>query len=211
MNVKICGLTRAEDALLAQQLGAWALGFIFYPKSKRYITPDAARNVLPHLPPEARTVGVFVNDITGAITAGEQLKLKGLQLHGDETPEECRAVRGGFGGMLIKAFRPEKPADLAPIARYKGIVDYILIDAPAASGQYGGTGHAGDWGLAVAAREYGIPVILAGGLGPDNIAAAMAAVSPAAADLASGVEAAPGIKDHDKLRALFGALKGMAA
>jgi phosphoribosylanthranilate isomerase len=209
MRVKICGLTRLEDAQMAQDLGAWALGFIFYPRSKRYITPANAKPLITALPAAAQTIGVFVNQTLEAVATGNELALKGLQLHGDETPEECRRARDNFGGLLIKALRPESEDDLQIIADYKDITDYILLDA-AVAGQYGGTGQTGDWSLVDKAKAYGIPVILAGGIGPDNIQSAMAA-KPFACDLAGGVEASPGVKDPEKLKALFGALKGMAA
>lgn len=210
MRVKICGLTRAEDAQLADQLGAWALGFIFYPKSKRYITADAAAKVIGALPSSAQPIGVFVNQTQEALGVAKSSGLKGLQLHGNETPEECKEARAAFKGLLIKALRPEKEEDLLVIPAYKGIVDYILLDS-AVGGQYGGTGHTGDWNVAKKAASYGIPVILAGGIGPHNIGAALAEVKPYAADLSSGVEQSPGIKDHSKLHALFGAIKGAAA
>lgn len=209
MRVKICGLTRLDDARMAQDLGAWALGFIFYPRSKRHITPETAKPLLAALPAAAQPIGVFVNQSVEAVTTAKELGLKGLQLHGDETPEECQRVRDNFSGILIKALRPEKESDLDAIAGYKGIADYILLDA-AVAGQYGGTGQTGDWALIDKAKAYGIPVILAGGIGPDNIRSAMAA-NPFACDLAGGVEASPGVKDPEKLKALFGALKGMAA
>lgn len=194
---------------MAQDLGAWALGFIFYPRSKRHITPAAAKPLIAALPAAAQPVGVFVNQSVEAVTTAKELGLKGLQLHGDETPEECKRVRDNFGGLLIKALRPEQESHLEAIAGYKGIADYILLDA-AVAGQYGGTGQTGDWTLVEKAKSYGIPVILAGGIGPENIQSAMAA-KPFACDLAGGVEASPGVKDPEKLKALFGALKGMAA
>lgn len=210
MRVKICGLTRLEDAQLAQSLGAWALGFIFYSKSKRYITAESAAAIIGMLHPAAQPIGVFVNQTEEALSVAKTAGLKGIQLHGDETPQECATVRANFQGILIKAIRPEKEADLASITGYRGIVDYILIDS-AAGGQYGGTGHTGDWDVAKKAASFGIPVILAGGLGPGNIGAAISAVAPYAADLSSGVEQSPGVKDHTKLHALFGAIKGAAA
>ncbi len=210
MRVKICGLTRLDDARLAQDLGAWALGFIFYPKSKRYIKPDDAKIIISGLQPTAQPVGVFVNDTQEALGVAARIGLKGLQLHGDETPEECKMARAGFSGMLIKALRPEKESDLAKISAYKGIADYILIDA-AAGGQYGGTGQTSDWGLAKRASGFGVPVILAGGLGPENIADAVKQVNPFATDLAGSVEQSPGIKAPEKLLALFTSLKGIAA
>ena len=198
-RVKICGLTRLQDAALAQDLGAWALGFIFYPKSKRFISADDAAIIIPQL--KTQCFGVFVNQTDEALTLAEKIPLKGLQLHGDETPEECRKARAGFSGTLIKALRPKTSDDLKAIAGFKGTVDYILLDAPA-EGHYGGSGQCGDWALVKDAKTYGIPVILAGGLTPENISAAAKAGADAL-DLSSGVEAAPGIKDPDKLKALF--------
>lgn len=206
MRVKICGLTRAEDAQAAHDLGAWALGFIFYPKSKRFITADAARRIIAALP-AARPVGVFVNQTDEAISIATQAGLKGIQLHGDETPDDLRRLRAAFTGIVIKALRPKTEADLQAIADYKGLADYILLDA-AIGNEYGGTGHTGDWSLAQKAAVFGIPVIVAGGLGPDNIAEAHAQTNPYALDLSSGVEASPGIKAPAKLQALFANIKG---
>ncbi|MBL8711685.1 MAG: phosphoribosylanthranilate isomerase [Alphaproteobacteria bacterium] len=206
MRVKICGLTRSEDAAAAQNLGAWALGFIFYPKSKRFISADAAKSIIATLP-ASRPIGVFVNQTGEAIGIAKDAGLKGIQLHGDETPDDLRRVRAAFSGTLIKALRPKSEADLQAIAGYKGLADYILLDA-AVGNEYGGTGHTGDWSLAQKATAFGIPVIVAGGLDPDNIAAAYAQTKPYALDLSSGVEASPGIKDHAKLQALFANIKG---
>jgi len=203
MRVKICGLTRAEDALLAEQLGAAMLGFIFYPGSKRFIAPDAAASITPQL--KAMTVGVFVNQTDDVLATAAKANLSAVQLHGDETPQMLEEIRKDFGGLIIRALRPKTPADLEVIVDYQGIADLILIDA-ASAGQYGGTGEVGDWQLAIAAKEYGLPVILAGGLNPGNIAAAAKTVQPYALDLSSGVEASPGIKDPEKLKALFSAL-----
>lgn len=206
MRVKICGLTRTEDAKAAQDLGAWALGFIFYPKSKRFITAEAAKSIIASLP-DAQTVGVFVNQTDEAIAVAQDAGLKGVQLHGDEVPEDLHRLRAAFSGKIIKALRPKSEADLHAIEHYKGLADYILLDA-AVGQEYGGTGHKGDWSLAQEAARYRIPVIVAGGLGPDNISAAYAQTNPYALDLSSGVEASPGIKDHDKLKALFANIRG---
>ncbi len=207
MRVKICGLTRVEDAKAAQDLGAWALGFIFYPKSKRFIDAATVKNIIASLPATAQPIGVFVNQTGEAILIAQDAGLKGIQLHGDETPDDLRRVRAAFSGTIIKALRPKNEADLQVIADYKGLADYILLDA-AVGNEYGGTGHTGDWSLAQKARSFGIPVIVAGGLGPDNITAAYAQTTPHALDLSSGVEASPGIKDHAKLQALFATIKG---
>lgn len=207
MRVKICGLTRAEDAMAAQALGAWALGFIFYPKSKRYIAPAAAQAIIAQLKTPA--IGVFVNQTDEIPGVAAQAGLRGVQLHGDETPDDCAKVREEFDGMVIKAFRPATVSGVEAIAAYKGKIDYALLDS-AAGGQYGGTGHTFDWTLAVKAAGSGIPIILAGGLNAENIAAANQQARPFAADLSSGVESAPGIKDKAKLDALFRAVRSMA-
>lgn len=206
MRVKICGLTREEDAKRAEELGAWALGFIFYPKSRRYIEPDAAAKIISGLKTQA--VGVFVNQTGDAIDIARQAGLKGIQLHGDEGPLDCARIRTNFKGVVIKAFRPKDKDDIARIADYRGSIDYALLDS-GTGGQYGGTGHTFDWDLALQAMESGIPLILAGGLTAENIVAAHAQVKPYAADLSSGVESAPGIKDKAKLEALFSAIKGV--
>ncbi|HYD18590.1 MAG TPA: phosphoribosylanthranilate isomerase [Patescibacteria group bacterium] len=206
MRVKICGLTRAEDASLAHSLGAWALGLIFYPKSKRFIDADKAKEIVASLPRDALPIGVFVNQTEDALKTAETVGLKGLQLHGDETPNELRHARANFGGVLIKALRPKTDADLQAIAEYKGLVDYILLDA-ATGAEYGGTGHTGDWSLARRAAMLGVPVIVAGGLGPENILDAFENTHPFAFDLASGVEASPGVKDPEKLKLLFATIQ----
>jgi phosphoribosylanthranilate isomerase len=207
MRVKICGLTRAEDAAQAQALGAWALGFIFYPKSKRYLTPIQAQAIIASLQKPAQTIGVFVNQTDEALTIAKQINLSGMQLHGDETPGDCKKVKQDFSGLVIKALRPATEKDLAVIPAYKGTVDYILLDA-AVSGQWGGTGQVVDWGLAAKAAETGIPLILSGGLTAENILAANRKVRPFALDLSSGVEISPGIKDTGKLEQLFKVIHG---
>jgi phosphoribosylanthranilate isomerase len=206
MKIKICGLTRAEDALYAHQQGAFALGFIFYPPSKRFIPMDAAQPLLAALPAAAVPVGVFVNQPDDMAQAVQTLPLKGIQLHGDETPDDCRHLRGIFDGFIIKAFRLKKGADLDAIAAYEDVIDYILLDA-AVDGAYGGTGQLADWDLARRAADFKKPLILSGGITPDNIAEAARAVRPFAVDLAGGVESAPGIKSHDKIKQLFDAIK----
>lgn len=198
-RIKICGLTRTEDALLAQDAGAWALGFIFYPKSKRFITPAAAAKIAPT---DAQTTGVFVNQVPEIAAALDIFPLAAVQLHGDETPADARALRDIFSGKIIKAFRPKSDADLPQIAAWQGLADYVLIDA-AIAGHYGGTGQTADWALAARAKDCGIPLILSGGIDADNLLAAQDAVAPFAYDLAGGVEAAPGIKDAAKIKTLF--------
>jgi phosphoribosylanthranilate isomerase len=205
MRIKICGLTRREDAEQAQKLGAWALGFIFYPKSPRHIVPAKAADIIRHLTTPA--IGVFVNQMEDVLNIAKTAGLKGVQLHGDETPEECLSIKKSFSGFVIKAFRPETEKDVEAIGAYKSAVDYILIDA-AAGAQYGGTGKAADKALAIKAKSFGIPLVLAGGLTATNIIDAVQNVAPFAADLSSGIESSPGIKDAAKLDALFKIAKG---
>ena len=202
MRVKICGITNLQDALLATSLGANALGFIFYPKSPRAVTPDAARQIIAQLPPLVLTVGVFVNeDAPLVLEVAEMVRLDWLQLHGEEPPEYCRYLNRN----VLKAIRVRDRESLAQLQPYQGLVRAFLLDTYT-SGQHGGTGQSFDWTLAREAQAYG-PVVLAGGLRPDNVAAAIKAASPAAVDVASGVEAAPGKKDLQKLRDFFHAVQ----
>jgi len=205
MRIKICGLTRKEDAELAQKLGAWALGFVFYSRSKRYITPEKAADIIQHL--TTPSIGVFVNQTDDILNITKATGLKSVQLHGNETPEECISIKKSFSGFVIKAFRPKTENDIKAICAYKGTVDYILIDA-AVDSQYGGTGKIADWTLAAKAEKIGIPMILAGGITTDNIIESMQRLTPFAIDLSSGVESVPGIKDALKLNTLFKISKG---
>jgi phosphoribosylanthranilate isomerase len=198
VRVKICGITNLEDALLAAKLGADALGFIFYPPSPRSIAPDAARAIIAQLPPFVTTVGVFVDENAATLKElAAQVGLDWLQLQGKETPEYCR----GLGRRVIKAFRIRDENSLQELAAYQGVVQALLLDTYK-EGLVGGTGETFNWDLAREARKYG-PVILAGGLTAENVAQAIAAAQPQAVDVASRVEAAPGKKDPEKLRAFF--------
>jgi phosphoribosylanthranilate isomerase len=198
-RVKICGVTRREDALLAARLGADALGLNFWPGSKRYVHPEAARAIVRALPPLVVAVGVFVNPTRDEVLRAVEASGVGVaQLHGDEPPELCASLPC----PVIKAFRVSGPASLAALAAYD--VQGVLLDAPAPG--YGGSGMTFDWALAaeVAASR---PILLAGGLSPDNVAAAIRAVRPWGVDVASGVEASPGVKDPEKLRRFIDAAK----
>ncbi len=199
VRVKICGITRLEDALLAARLGADALGFNFWPRSKRYLPPEAAREITARLPPLVTSVGVFVDPTRDEVLrAIDAARLQVVQLHGDEPPELCAALPV----PVVKAIRVTDRHSLAALASYE--VAGFLLDS--ASPGYGGSGAAFDWGLAAeVARE--LPVILAGGLGPENVAEAVRAVCPWGVDVASGVEAAPGVKDPEKLRRFVTAAK----
>jgi phosphoribosylanthranilate isomerase len=203
VRIKICGITNLEDALLAAELGADALGFIFYSKSPRKVSPETARSIIGQLPPFVATVGVFVDE--GAAVVQElaaQVGLDWVQLHGQESPDYCR----NLWRRVIKAFRIKDEDSLRSLADYQGAAQALLLDTYK-PGQEGGTGEIFDWRLAREAKKYG-QVILAGGLTPDNVAQAIATAQPQAVDTASGTEAAPGKKDPAKLRAFFEAVSG---
>jgi phosphoribosylanthranilate isomerase len=201
--VKICGITRAEDARLAASLGATAIGFIFWPSSPRAISPLRARAIVDALPASVTTVGVFVNAGRDEIeAAADEANLQAVQLHGDETPDLARSL----SRRVIKAIPLTGDID-ERVNEWPGTM--LLLDAHDAA-RRGGTGRVVDWDRAAAiARAHDI--ILAGGLGPGNVADAVARVRPAGIDVSSGVESSPGIKDPGKLRALFDALAGVEA
>lgn len=201
VRIKICGITNLEDALLAADLGADALGFIFYPRSPRSVAPDAARAIIAQLPPLVTTVGVFVDEDAAAVKElAAKVGLDWVQLHGKEPPEYCRSL----DRRVLKAFRIRDESSLADLAAYRGAAQALLLDTYK-KGQVGGTGATFNWDLAREAKKYG-PIILAGGLTAENVAQALAAAQPDAVDLASGVEAVAGKKDPEKLRAFFKAV-----
>jgi phosphoribosylanthranilate isomerase len=201
VRIKICGITNIEDALLAAELGADALGFIFYPQSPRHVAPEIAREIIAQLPPFVAAVGVFVDEAAAEVQElAARVGLDWVQLHGQESPDYCRSL----GHKVIKGFRIQDEGSLLQLAGYRGAAQAMLLDTYK-KGQVGGTGEIFDWQLARKAKEYG-PIILAGGLNPDNVAAAIATAGPAAVDTASGTEAAPGKKDPAKLRAFFKAV-----
>ncbi len=192
-KIKICGITNIEDALCAVEAGADALGFVFYEKSPRNVTPEVVKQIVAMLPPFVTTVGLFVN------TASEKIKtimaftgLNTIQLHGDETPADCSLSPY----RVIKAVRVKNADSLVGISAYK--VSALLLDAWS-DDQYGGSGESFDWQLAKQFTAQ-VPLILAGGLNPDNIAQAITMVKPYAVDVSSGVEISPGYKDHQKIK-----------
>ena len=198
-RVKICGVTNWADAKLAVDLGADALGLNFYPLSPRAVSPAGAWQIIRRLPPMVAVVGVFVNWPAEVVhTLARALRLDAVQLHGDEPPEEARRLAEAF--RVIKAFRVGPRFRPATVARYKAASAFLLDGFH--RGQYGGTGSTADWRLARQAKRYG-PVILAGGIRPENVGRAIAEVRPFAVDVASGVEARPGKKDPGALRALM--------
>ena len=196
MKVKICGITNREDALLAVDLGADALGFIFVSSSPRYIQPTIASNIIKELPPFITTVGVFVDPSEEEISSViQQSGITSVQLHGNESPQFCTKMQI----TVIKAFRVDKNFQVSGLSKYE--VSSFLLDTYV-EGSLGGTGKTFDWKTAIEAKKIG-KIILAGGLHPENIVEAIQVVQPYAVDVNSGVEQAPGRKDREKLVRLF--------
>jgi phosphoribosylanthranilate isomerase len=192
-----------EDALTAADCGVQALGFIFYPPSPRYIQPLRAKAIMDQIPSRIIRVGVFVNQGYQEILATARIcRLHLIQLHGDETPDFCRRFPAS---RLIKAVAPRHEHDLPILKAYP--VRGLLIDARR-PGVFGGTGERADWILARKAGEIQ-PLILAGGLGEDNVAEAIRSVSPRALDLNSGLESCPGEKDPRKIRRVMDIIRGL--
>jgi phosphoribosylanthranilate isomerase len=201
IRVKICGITRLEDALHAVRSGADALGFVFHEASPRNISPEQAASIISALPPFVQAVGLFVNANCEFVNATADLcRLDLIQLHGDEPPEYC----GLITRRVIKAFRVKEITCIEPIGNYR--VSGILLDAFSPKA-YGGTGLTFNWEIALAAGKFG-PVILAGGLNPDNVRLAVEKVAPYGVDVSSGVETAPGRKDPEKVKEFIRLAKG---
>jgi phosphoribosylanthranilate isomerase len=201
-RIKICGITRLEDALLAVELGVSALGFNFWPRSRRHLSPQAARAIVRRLPPFIATVGVFVDPTRDEVLSAVDVSGVGtVQLHGDESPALCASLPL----PVVKAIRVADSTSLAALASYE--VQGFLLDAP--SPGYGGSGATFDWTLAAeVARE--LPIILAGGLTPENVVQAVRTVRPYGVDVASGVERGPGVKDPERMRRFIEGVKEAA-
>lgn len=197
-RVKICGITRAEDAELAASLGAAAVGFVMWPRSPRFVEPARARDIVRALPPFVTPVGVFVNQPAGHVKdVAAVVGLGAVQLHGNEDVGFCRAI----GRRVIKA---ASVAQAAALAAFWPPDVTLLLDALDPE-RRGGTGETVDW-AAAAVVAAGRRVILAGGLTPENVGEAIRTVRPFAVDVSSGVESAPGVKDERCLRAFFAAV-----
>lgn len=206
VRIKICGLTRAADALAAARLGAHALGFNFWPRSRRYLPPAEAGAIVRALPAGILAVGVFVNPTRAELLEAIAASGVGMvQLHGDEPPELC----AGLPVPVLKAIRVADARSLDALAAYAapGLAGFLLDSA---SPGFGGSGAAFDWALAAAAAATH-PIWLAGGLHPGNVAAAIRAVRPCAVDVASGVESAPGVKDLARVEAFVRGARGAEA
>ena len=210
-RIKICGLTREEDVKAVVCAGADALGFVFYPGSPRFVTPEKAAELSAHVPAFVSTVGLFVNaDCHDVENAARQAHLSLLQFHGDESPEACHEAALAAGLPFIRVFRVKPdttPDDLLQYERiyrnaspfFKGLLLDTWTDA------YGGAGRVFNWSLV--SKEIGPRVVLSGGLSAQNVAGAIARLRPFAVDVSSGVEAARGIKDAVKIHAFIQAVR----
>jgi phosphoribosylanthranilate isomerase len=200
MRIKVCGIRRLEDALLAGELGAWAVGFVFWPGSPRFIDPYRAKRISAALPPWVVPVGVFVDQPFDYITEVASLvRLGAVQLHGNESADMVQRLQH----RVIKSVPVGASFDVSILDAVPARAT-VLLDAHDPE-RRGGTGTVVDWTRAAAAARRR-PVLLAGGLNPENVRVAVDTVRPIGIDVSSGVEASPGVKDHGRLRALFEAV-----
>ena len=196
VKVKVCGMTSLKDALVAVEVGADAVGFIFYKKSPRSVTMKTVREIVLELPPFVDTVGVFVDETAEQINKiADYCNLDIIQLHGDESPTFCKKIRR----KVIKAIRIKDMQSVKKLSSFQ--VSGFLLDT-FSENLHGGTGKVFDWNLALPAKKFG-PVIMAGGLTPNNVQQAVRQIRPYGVDVCSGVESEPGIKDHKKVRAFL--------
>lgn len=201
-RVKVCGLTDSEDAALAVELGAWALGVIFWRPSPRAATPAQAERIAAVARRRALLTGVFVDaTLDDVVRLHDRIGFDVVQLHGSEGPAFCAAVARRTGAKVMKAVRARTAGDVRALDAFR-IVDLHLIDAPWGE-------HDLDRSL-LAGRQSEVPLVLAGGLTPENVGVAIEDAAPFAVDTASGTEAEPGRKDPDRLRAFFGAVEATA-
>lgn len=204
-EVKICGITRPEDAEAAVELGAWALGMIFWPGSVRACRLAVAEELGLAFKRSVELAGVFVNAPLDEVAAtADRCSLTLLQLHGEEGPIYCREAARRTGCRVIKATRVRDAASVEGLRAFP--TDFHLLDAHV-RGSRGGTGETFNWELARRRRGPAAPLVLSGGLTPENVGEAIATVAPHAVDVASGTEAAPGVKDPARLEAFFGAVR----
>lgn len=203
-RIKFCGITRLEDAQLAAEAGAWALGTILWPGSRRHCDPAEAARIVSALRRQVEIAGVFVNQPLEEVCGlAEGIGLSLVQLHGDEGPSYCSEVARRTGAKIIKAARIAAGSDVQAMEAFH--TDFHLLDTHR-PGSFGGTGETFDWEL-VRLRRTTVPLILSGGMTPGNVADAIAATRPFAVDVASGTEASPGVKDPEKLRAFAEAVQ----
>jgi len=207
-RIKICGITSLDDARLAVEAGAWAIGLILWPGSRRHCALPEAERIARGLRRQVEVCGVFVNaPLQEVVAVAEGVGLTMVQLHGDEGPAFCGEVARRTGTRVVKAARVRTTADVRALETFHS--DYHLLDAHV-PGLRGGTGEPFDWQLA-AARRSKVPLVLSGGLTHENVGAAIAATQPDAVDTASGTEAAPGVKDPAKIVAFAAAVAATAS
>jgi phosphoribosylanthranilate isomerase len=204
LKIKICGITNQEDADIAIQEGADALGFVFYPQSPRYVQPAVAQHIIASLPPFVVPVGVFVNqDLDMVKRVFDDCGLALAQLHGDESPGFCESLHR----PVLRAIRLRGRSSFLALAEWKGRIGVrgFIVDTFSDTA-YGGTGHTTDWSLAAEVAK-AAPMLLAGGLTPENVQEAIRQVRPYGVDVSSGVERSPGQKDPDKIRGFIQAVR----
>ena len=208
MRVKICGVTRRDDAEMAVELGAWAIGLNFHEPSPRRVDIDTAAAIGAEFRRRAEVVGIFVNRELGEVAEiADACSLTMLQLHGDEGPVYCDEIRRRTGLKVMKAARVRDAASLQALGAFRQ-VDFHLVDAYPPD-LFGGTGETLDWTL-LRDRRSKVPLVLSGGLTPDNVADAIRLTQPWGVDTASGTEATPGVKDPAKVQAFFRAVEQVA-
>ena len=211
IRIKICGMTRLEDALCAVEAGVDALGFIFYAKSPRAIDPEAAQRIIAQLPPFVDAVGVFVDrDLAQVEAIIKQCRLGYAQLHGTESPEDCRRLAAITAScQVLKAIRVGPQTTAAEVASYQDSIQGFLLDTYQKN-TVGGTGAAFDWSL-IDGLNLQRPFVLAGGLDGNNIRMALEQVRPYGVDANSGLEDAPGLKNHNRIRQFVAAVRAFEA
>lgn len=199
-KIKICGVTNEEDATWAVNLGAHYVGLNFHKDSPRKVSPDLAARIAKKVPSFVPTVGVFVEQPAADIVKiAKKVGLAGVQLHGDQTVEDCAAIASELEVFLVKAVRVGNESDVDRLAAFQDVVGYFLLDARV-EGAMGGTGQTFPWELAARAKAFKKPIFLAGGLTVDNVSQAIETVQPFGVDVASGVEKSPKRKDFDKMK-----------
>lgn len=210
VQAKICGITNEEDALWAVNLGADFVGLNFFSASPRKVSIEKAHDIAAKLPPFVKVVGVFVNPILEEVERVlKKVPLAAVQFHGDETKEDLEIIKSQFRILIWKAVRVQDEESLKAIPSFFGVADMILLDTFKAD-EAGGIGEPFNWDLAVKAKSFGIPIMLAGGLNPSNVQEAMLKVEPKGVDVASGVEkdGHPRKKDIEKMKAFLSKAKG---
>ncbi|MGQ0645619.1 MAG: phosphoribosylanthranilate isomerase [Elusimicrobiota bacterium] len=211
VKVKICGLTNEKDAVSAVNLGADFLGFNFWSGSPRKVSPALAAEIIAKIPPFVSPVGIFVDHpVDEILKIVSKTGVKGIQLHGDQSPEDCRALKEKLdpGVFVCKAFRVKESADLAGAEAFKELCSYFLVDARVEEAP-GGTGQRFPWELAADLKAHGLPVFAAGGLTPENVSLAVETIRPFGVDVAGGVEKSPKRKDYDKMKSFIEAARSV--